>query len=189
MCPLKATTANQESWGAEWCRPQNVSWCCISYCSLSLFYTLVCMIMLKALCIFELCFLSIVISYRISCDWEEIIKAIKALWLFVERVEAHYWETAWTLASHAIYLGSHEAHYPFGETTGQGTTTCPLQSSQQQGLQNSEVTWDSTFQSFAVILFAIQSASQEETRRMRWEKATAASHYELGWLMVIMQSV
>lgn len=40
------------------------------------------MIMLKALCIFELCFLSTVISYRISCDWEEIIKAIKALWLF-----------------------------------------------------------------------------------------------------------
>lgn len=67
-------------------------------------------------------------------DGEEIKKAKKALWLFVERMEAHYGETGWTLAAHAIHLGSHEAHYPFGETTGQGTTTCPLQSPQQQDL-------------------------------------------------------
>lgn len=51
------------------------------------------MIMLKALCIFELCFLSIVISYRISWDGEQIKTAKKALWLFVERMEAHYGET------------------------------------------------------------------------------------------------
>lgn len=148
-----------QRWRAEWRWPQNVSWCCISYCLLSLFHALVCMIMLKALCIFELCFLSIVISYRISWDGEQIKTAKKALWLFVERMEAHYGETDWTLAAHAIHLGSHEAHYPFGETTGQGTTTCPLQSPQQQDPQNSEVTLDSTLRSFAVILFASQPTS------------------------------
>lgn len=109
MCPLKATTANQESWGAEWCWPQNVSWCCISYCSLSLFYTLVCMIMLKALCIFELCFLSPVISYRISCDWEEIIKAIKALWLFC-------WKGGSSLLGNSLNLGL--PRHLFGEPWG-----------------------------------------------------------------------
>lgn len=103
--------------------------------------------------------MSIVISYRISWDGEQIKTAKKALWLFVERMEAHYGETDWTLAAHAIHLGSHEAHYPFGETTGQGTTTCPLQSPQQQDPQNSEVTLDSTLRSFAVILFASEPTS------------------------------
>lgn len=99
-------------------------------------------------------------------------------------MEAHYGETDWTLAAYAIHLGSHEAHYPFGETTGQGTTTCPLQLPQQQDPQNSEV----TLQSSAVILFASHPTSQEE-RRVRWEEATVASHHELKWLMVEMQFV
>lgn len=43
---------------------------------------------------------------------------------FVERMEAHYQKTVWTLAPRIIHLGSYEAHYPFGATTGQGTTTC-----------------------------------------------------------------
>lgn len=33
---------------------------------------LVCLIMLKALCIFELCFMFLVFSYGISIDWKEI---------------------------------------------------------------------------------------------------------------------
>lgn len=51
---------------------------------------------------------------------------------FDKRMEAHYKDTAWTSAAHAVYLGSHKAYYPFGESTGQGTTTCPLQLPQQQ---------------------------------------------------------
>lgn len=45
-------------------------------------------------------------------------------------------KTDWTLAAHAIHLGSREAHYPFGETTGQSTKTMPLQTPQQQDPQN-----------------------------------------------------
>lgn len=108
---------------------------------------------------------AIVTSYTISCNWEEIEKATNAFWLLVERMEAHYWETVWTLAVQAIHLESHEAHYPFGGTRGQGTTTCLLQSPQQD-LQNCDVRWDSTWQSFAIVLFVIWPNCQEEMRKM-----------------------
>lgn len=94
-----------ERWRAEWRWPQNVSWCCISYCLLSLFNELVCRITLKALCIFELCFLS-TLTFRISWDREEITKLKKNLWLFLERMEAHYRERDWTLAAYAIHSGA-----------------------------------------------------------------------------------
>lgn len=77
--------------------------------------------------------------------WKELKSAgKKGLWLIVERTEAHYRETGWTLATHAIHLGSHGAHYPFGETMGQGATTCPLQLPQKHVPQNSKVTLDGT---------------------------------------------
>lgn len=96
MCQLKVNAANGECWGAEWRWPQNVSWGCISYCSVSLFNAAVCIITFKALCSSELRFLSIVYCYGISQEGDEIKKAWKALWLFVERMEAHYMETSWT---------------------------------------------------------------------------------------------
>lgn len=153
-----------QRWREEWRWPQNVSWCCISYCLLSLFHAMVCMIMLKAIYIFELCFLSIFLMEGIKK------RRKKGLWLIVERTEAHYRETGWTLATHAIHLGSHGAHYPFGETTGQGATTCPLQLPQKHVPQNSKVTLDGTLLFFPpVILFASQPTSREEMTRMRWE--------------------
>lgn len=48
---------------------------------------MVCMIMLKAIYIFELCFLSIFLMEGIKK------RRKKGLWLIVERTEAHYRET------------------------------------------------------------------------------------------------
>lgn len=52
-------------------------------------------------------------------------------------MEAHYEDTAWTLAAHAVYSGGRrKAYYLFGESTGRGNATCPLQSPQQPDLQD-----------------------------------------------------
>lgn len=169
-----------QRWREEWRWPQNVSWCCISYCLLSLFHAMVCMIMLKAIYIFELCFLSIFLMEGIKKRRKK-----KGLWLIVERTEAHYRETGWTLATHAIHLGSHGAHYPFGETTGQGATTCPLQLPQKHVPQNSKVTLDGTllFSSQLSYLLVSRQAGRrwQEWDENRWHLTVTVSVGDWWW--------
>lgn len=179
-----------QRWRAEWRWPQNVSWCCISYCLLSLFHALVCMIVLKALCIFELCFLSIVISYRISWAGEEIKKAKKASWLFLLK--------GWKL----IMAKQAEPWPPTPFIWGAMRLIIPLERLQvrapQPALSNSHGNETRRTQRwrrmahYGLLLLSYSLVSQRAGRRWerkRWEEATTVSHYELGWLMVVMRSV
>lgn len=164
MCPLKATTANQESWGAGdeeqndadlkmsagvafliVCSHYSTNWCAWSCWRLLAYLNSVCCLKL--------------FHTELVAIGKKLKKILKKSFCFVlaQTMEAHYWETAWTLAAHTIHFWSHEAHYPFWETTGQDTTTCPLQSPQQQDLENSEVTFHCTWQYCSVMLLAKQA--------------------------------
>lgn len=79
--------------------------------------------------------------------------------------------------------GSCKAYYPFGESTGQGNATCPLQSPRQQDLPEWRYTAHYSFTPSAP-----ESASSEAVKRRQLKntknKTGTVSQYELGWLKV-----
>ncbi len=183
MCPLKFTTANQGCRGAQDEEQNDAD----LKMSAGVAFLIVYSHYSTHWCAWS-CFRLFAYLNLVFCPWLFLIelggigKKLKRLkkpcGFFVERMEAHYGKTDWTLTAHAIHLGRHEAHYPFGESTGQGTATCPLQSPQQQDPQNSEMAWYGTLQSFAVI------SANEPREKEKDEMRRGDSRHSL-WTWVI----
>lgn len=82
-------------------------------------------------------FLKVVVEYELKKGSEEKAKgeALCVCFFSWQRDGSLLWGHSLDLGRpHRLFGVSRKAYYPFGESTGQGSATCPLQSPQQQDL-------------------------------------------------------